>query len=242
MVYILNEREWAMEAIETKTLGKKPFETLMRVARYYMDEGYKRAAVRKLVEEFLIRCKPDASPVLWMNTLDRAVSYAAGRAAVNIGSIVITKPEMAAIDGIDGIQARRLAFTLLCLAKYYDAINPDANHWVPADDRDIMALANIKTSIKRQSAMYRQLRDAGLLRFSKKIDNTNVCVLFIADGEPAMVIDDFRNLGNQYLFSKGAPGYFRCENCGAVDHVAPKASLETRGRKTKCCRECRTAR
>lgn len=242
MTFILNEHDWAADKIESGDIGKHPFETLRRVARYYMDEGYRKDAVRKLTESFLIRCKPDASPALWMDTLDKAVAYAAKHPAVNIGKIIVTKPEMDVIDGISGVQVKRLAFTLLCIAKYYDAVNPNANHWVYADDRDIMKMANITTSIRRQSSMYRQLHDAGLIGFSKRVDNTNVCVLFMTDGDTAVEIDDFRNLGNQYLLCKGERGFFRCENCGAVDHVQQRGSLDTRGRKNKYCRECGAAR
>ena len=242
MAFILNEHEWAADMIDSGKIGKHPFETLRRVARYYIDEGYRKDSVRKLTESFLVRSKPDASPALWMDTLDKAVAYASKHPAVNIGKIIITKPEIERIDEISGVQARRLAFTLLCTAKYFDAVNPNANHWVYADDKEIMNMANIITSVRRQSAMYRQLRDSGMICFSKKVDNTNVCVLFIKDGETALEIDDFRNLGNQYLFYKGVRGYFRCENCGAIERSASCDSLDARGRRAKYCKECNAVR
>lgn len=246
MTFILNEHEWARDMIESRSIGKRSFETLCRVARYYIDEGYRKDEVRRLLEMFLLQCKPDASSALWMDTLDRAVSCAAKRPAVMIDKIVITKPELDVIDRLDGIQLQRLAFTLLCLAKYYDAINPKANHWVCADDKDIMAMANIKNPIRRQCELYRKLKDAGLICFSKRVDNTNVCVLFTAKGEEAMEIRDLRNLGNQYLYAKGAPGYFRCANCGAVTKIA-KSSVERRmidrrGNTSKWCPDCEKTR
>ena len=62
-----------------------------------------------------------------------------------------------------------------------------------------MRMANINTSIKRQSLMYYNLNAAGLIQFSKKVDNTNVKVCFMAPGDVVMSITDFRNLGYQYL-------------------------------------------
>ena len=226
--------------IAQKTLGKKPFETLRRVARYYMDSGYGRSDTRKLLEEFLMQCSPGSSAVLWMDTLDRAVSAASKRASVNLDPIEITTPEMEIVGSVSGVQAQRLAFTLLCLAKYAIAVNPEMNGWVCADDTDIMRLANIKTSVRRQSAMYRQLCDAGLIQFSKKIDNTNVRVLFMKDGEVSMRIDDFRNLGNQYLMKCGKAGFFRCEGCGAIvcNPIASKRTDKRGVNGQKYCPEC----
>lgn len=241
MTIVLNENEWAQEMIASHSLGKKPYETLCRVARFYLDEGYKRGDVRKMLESFLIRCDQNASAALWMDSLDRAVASAVKRRAVAIDYIPVTEPEMARIREESGAQAQRLAFTLLCLAKYYLALNPDANGWVWLDDRDIMKMANIKTSVRRQSALYRQLRDDGLIQFSKKVDNTNVCVLFMESGEEAMRIDDMRSLGNQYMLRSGRPRYYICESCGEAafsGQSAGKSAADRRGRSKKYCAEC----
>ena len=162
---VLNENEWAQDMIAAKSLGSKPYETLCRVARYYIDTGYDKKDVRRILETFLAQCKNGVSTVLWMDTLDRAVAYAVKHPAVCIDSIVITKPEIERIRATNGIQVQRLAFTLLCLSKYCSVINPDTNGWVWIGDHDIMKMANINTSLKRQSAMYRQLRDDGMLQF-----------------------------------------------------------------------------
>lgn len=244
MTIVLNENEWAQDMIAARSLGKKPYETLCRVARYYLDEGYSRKDTRVILETFLTQCRNDASTTLWMDTLDRAVSYAAKHPAVQIGSITVTKPEIDRIRSTAGTQTQRLAFTLLCLSKYCSAVNPDANGWVWIDDRDIMKMANIKTSVKRQSILYRQLRDDGMLQFSKKVDNTNVCVLFAEDGEETMRITDMRNLGNQFMMHEDNAGYFVCKGCGVVDHRVQRrneGTIQKSGPKIKYCSECAKA-
>ena len=40
MSIILNEYEWAERAIKEKLLGKKPYETLSRVAKCYTYKNY----------------------------------------------------------------------------------------------------------------------------------------------------------------------------------------------------------
>ena len=235
MTIVLNERDWAEDMIMSRSLGKKPFETLRRVARYYIDNGIPKKQVRRLLDSFMIQCDPTASLTKWTDSLDRAVSFALKHDAINIESIDITGPEMKAIDALGGKQIRRLAFTLLCLAKYWNAITGKTDGWVNSKDVDIIRMANINTSIKRQSLMYFNLREAGMIEFSRRVDNTSVRVCFIEDGDVIMRVTDFRNLGYQYMMYHGEP-YFVCQNCG----ITTKIDNPAKGRKPKYCKACAT--
>lgn len=233
MTIVLNEHEWAKEMISSRSLGKKPFETLSRVAKYYIDKDYSKKEVRKMLDTFLIQCEPTASLPKWSDTIDYALERALKYDAIKIDYIEISKPEMEIIDSLDGKQIRRLAFALLCLAKYWDIVNPQGDHWVNSKDYDIMRMANINTSIKRQSLMYHALNAMELIQFSKKVDNTNVRVCFIISGAPVMQVSDFRNLGYQYLRYHGEP-YFECQNCG----ITTKICNPSTGRHQKYCKAC----
>ena len=231
----MNESDWAEAMVQSHLLGKKPYETLCRVARYFIDQhGYSKQEVRKALEDFLLQCDPNASIPKWSDTLDYAVAHAIKYKAIEIDSIPITDAEMKRIDALGGRQLRRLAFTLLCLSKYYDIVNNTTSHWVNTKDSEIMKMANINTSIRRQSQMYHQLNQEGLIQFSKKIDNTNVCVVFHEDGEPVIQITDLRNLGYQYLKYHGEP-YSTCENCGIT------FKMKSTGRPRKYCIDCATS-
>ena len=166
---ILNENEWARQQIEKCNLGKKPAETLRLVARFYIDSGYSLTETRRKLDEFLWQCDPLISLPKWSDTLDRVITKAKKRAAVCIDSIPITETEMQKIDALDGKQLRRLAFTLLCLAKYWKAVNPEGDYWVNNKDSEIMNMANISTSLKRQSLLYSQLKECEMIKFSKKM-------------------------------------------------------------------------
>lgn len=233
MSIVLNEYAWAENAIREHELGRRPYETVSRVAKYYTYEGYKKQDVRRLLDVFMLACDPAVSLVAWSDTLDSAAKYASKYPLIMIDGIKITKPEMEKIDGLPGKQLRRLAFTLLCVAKYLYEVSPNTDYWVNTPDNEIMAMANINTSVRRQSAMYSQLKDAGLIRFSKKIDNLSVQVLFVEDGEEAMRITDYRNLGYQYLRFHGEP-YFVCENCGITTKIKDPAYISRK----KYCDEC----
>lgn len=238
---VLNEREWAEERIAEKKLGHSPYETLSRVAKLYIEQGYTKKDTREKLEKFLVQCEPRASVVKWSGTLDNAVNRAIKTHSANFAEILITENELEVVNAIDGILLRRLAFTLLCLAKYHLALRPGTNGWVNTRDSEIMKLANINTSIRRQSELFRELNELGLIQFSKKIDNTNVRVLFVREGKVALHISDFRNLGHQYMYLTGHKEYMQCENCGLVirnPSAVPLEMPQKAGRPRKYCSDC----
>lgn len=220
MGIVLNEHYSAEQAIQSRSLGNKPSETLTRVARYYIDnyDGADKKTIRDKLDVFLLQCDSTASIPKWSKMLDFATDWAFKHKAINIESITITKPEMDKIDSLSGKQIRRLAFVLLCLSKYWNMVNEQNDYWVNSKDNEIMSFANINTSIRRQCAMYATLKELGLIQFSKKVDNTNVRVCFATDGDTAMTITDLRNLGYQYLKYHGEP-YFECVNCGITEKI-----------------------
>lgn len=233
MEIILRENEWAREMIETHNLGKNQQETLRRVARYYKDSGLKTSAVKKKMEEFARSSGSDKTAYQLSEDIDKAVKHASEHPALEIDSVDITQAELGKIEALEGRQTKRLAITLLCLAKYYDIVKASNDHWVCLPDNQIMKMANIKTSLKRQGLLYWTLREAGLIQFSKKVDSLSTRVLFVDSGEPAMRVRDFRNIGYQYLMHIGEP-YFVCENCGLT---VKQNNPDNRGRQ-KYCREC----
>lgn len=231
MSIVLNEREWAENAIANHQLGKKPIETLNRVARYYYQvEKYKKKEVRERLEDFLLKCDPSVVLVKWTDTIDRIARSADKFPLIELEGVDITEAELQTIQSLDGKQLQRLAFTLLCVAKYWDATQPKNNGWVNTSDKEVMKMANINTSIKRQSLMLHEMKDAGLIRFSKRVDSLNIQVRFIKRNSPVAIhISDFRNIGNQYLMFCGEQ-YFQCANCGLT--IRRKSNVH------KYCPEC----
>lgn len=189
--------------------------------------------MRDLLDQYILECDAGASLVLWDAAIESAIKQAIRRPAIMIDEIVVTVPELKMIEGIKGKQAKRLAFTLLCLAKYWDCCRDDNNHWVTTKNADIMAMANISASLKRQGGLYRQLEEEGLLHFPVRVDAISIQVLFIKNGQPAVRIKDFRNLGYQYLKYNGGP-FFECEECG----ITTKINNPDSKRPQKYCISC----
>lgn len=232
MSIIMNERKFATDAIFEKSLGRKPVETLARVAKYYMSEGHSKEEARNFIADFLTQCDGNASPVVWSQRLDFAIANAVRFPMIELDHICITKGELDTIGRVPKRQIARLAFVLLCVSKYWDEVNKSNDHWVNEKDSEIMRMANINTSIRRQSQLFSELRDLGLIRFSNRVDNLNVQVLFSEDGGDAeLEITDFRNLGYQYLKYLGEP-YIKCADCGLT------VSRGTADRPKKYCDSC----
>lgn len=229
---VLNETEWAKEAIDALSLGRKPYETITRVAKYYKSQGYRKSDVRRQVEDFMIRSDPRLSLVKWDNAITAAVNAAEKYPPVCIAGVSVNEPEMDKIEQLDSVLKQRVMFTLLCLAKYGNAVNPKNGNWVNIPQKEIFSLANVAITGKRQSLMINDLWQSGYVGYSRLVDNVNLNVKIIEDGDTVMFVDDFRNLGNQYMWYHGG-NYFACEGCGVVLKVDNNSC-----RPRKYCDEC----
>ena len=123
MSLILNEYEWAENMIREHELGNKPVETLSRVARYYHANHYSKHEIRSLLDDFLLKCDPSASLPKWSDTLDKVVKSCNKYSLVILDGVDVSYDELEKIEKLNGKQIRRLAFTLLCSAKYWDAVS-----------------------------------------------------------------------------------------------------------------------
>lgn len=215
---ILNERLWAQNAIANNELGDKPGETLMRVSKYYYAQGYKKGRIESLLREFVVRCDPSVCIYKWDGLITQCAANAGRYPLIDIPGVSITAGEMDIIKGSGGWLARRLLFALTCLAKYGNAVNPQNGNWVNRPPRDIFTLANIKTTVSRQSLMINDLWQAGLVGYSSIVDNINLNVKIIDPNdttENVLFVTDFRSLGNQYMMAMGE-SYMACQNCGII--------------------------
>lgn len=213
MPIYLSDKDFVERVNETRSIGKNAAETLTIIARYYNGQGYKKEAIREKLEETLLQCDPMVQLPKWQDTIDGIVRGSSRRPPVEIDGIPITQPEFEIVKGCGGKQIQRLAFTLLCVAKYWDMALEHNDSWVRTPDKEIMAMANINTSIKRQCAMMHDLREMGMITFRKRVDDLRVRVNYICPGEQEMYIQDLRNLGNQYMMHLGEP-FIQCCQCG----------------------------
>lgn len=227
---VLNEKVFAENVIANRNLGKNPVATLGCVARYYSYLGYNKGDIYKLLEKLMIQCDPTVNIVKWQDTLERIAKQADKYKLIMLDGVDITECELEYIDKLESVMQKRLMFTLLCLAKYGNAINPLNNDWVNKKDSDIFSLANVKVTTKKQSLMLNDLWRIGYIGFSRIVDNININVKIINEDSPVVLsVSDFRNLGNQIMVYYGFE-YITCVSCGAV--------VKPHGKRQRYCKEC----
>ena len=230
MMLVLNERQIVESALKTHSLGDRPFEILRLVARYYHSQGYKKADSVRLMEEFLLKCDPGINIVRWHRAIDAWVKDAEKYPLVEIDGIPITRKELDAIGELKNMTLKKLMFSLLVLSKYGNAVNPKNGGWVNRKCGEIFSRANVSVNRKRQSLLINDLWQMGYIGYSHVIDNVNIYTKIIDNsGEPELVIDDLRNIGNQYLKYIGEP-YIACKECGLVFRKESNAA--------RYCKEC----
>lgn len=231
MSIVMNERVFAENAIRDFDLGLKPTETLGILAKYYRSLGYKKSDIRKNLETFLLQCDPGISIVRWSEVIDTQVKMSEKRPLIEVAGIPITEKELELCTALESTRLQRLLFTLICLAKFANMSKDGNNNWVNRQDKEIFGLANVAVPLKHQAFMLNDLREMGYIRFSRKVDNVNINVTCLTDDDPILMVDDLRNLGNQFMMICGGP-YFQCKSCGLVVRRGSNAQ--------KYCRLCAT--
>lgn len=239
---VLNEYEWVEHHLETHSLGTSPVRTINKLAKYYYSQNYSKNDIKKMIEVFILQCDPSASPVKWGDKIDKAIKAVDKSPLIHIDGIDIYQEELDAINSCFPkslaryrIREKRLAFTLLCISKYWDKVSDKNNHWVNISDKEIIKMANIKYTVEKQNLLLNNLKEMGLIEFSKKIDSLNIQVLFSKNsGNEVMKITDFRNLGYQWSKHFG-DNFYKCENCGIT---VKSPNNQSGGRPPKYCKKC----
>jgi len=232
---ILNEREYAETCINTGDVGENVYITLQILAKYYYEQGMRTKRIEKALLEFLKENykRYHANILKWQETVERISRRAGKYPLYDISEILITQAEIDTINSIEESNGRtelkRLAFTILCLAKLANKRNVKNNGWVNEDAKDIFKMAHISASKLKQYQMLGDLGLLGLLEFPKKNDNLSNRVTFVNDDSP-------------YVIS-----IVRCASCGRLiknnkaktkKYCSECAGYQTWDTKTIICVDC----
>lgn len=213
----MNERRRAEDILSSVQETTNPIHNVYLLSRYYYAQGMRQKEVLEKIEDYL-RQFPFLVLPKWQQTVDKIVAKAKGKGLIEIEYVDITEKELAEIAKLRKESLKKLAFTLLCIAKYFNTIRPENNSWVNTPDKDVFRMADIRTlDCKRQQQLIRELYLLGLIGYSKVVDNVNLQVLFVdAETEPVLHIYQFDDLGYQYLEYVGDPSIVHCKCCGKL--------------------------
>lgn len=213
----MNERRRAEDVLSSVQETTNPIHNVYLLSRYYYAQGMRQKEVLEKIEDYL-RQFPFLVLPKWQQTVDKIVAKAKGKGLIEIEYVGITEKELAEIAKLRKESLKKLAFTLLCIAKYFNTIRPENSSWVNTPDKDVFRMADIRTlDSKRQQKLIRELHLLGLVGYSKVVDNVNLRVLFVdTETEPVLRIYQFDDLGYQYLECIGDPSIVHCKCCGKL--------------------------
>lgn len=216
---ILDEKKFAEDCIQNGLIVMKPYFVLSILSRYYYHCcGYKKKKIKELLFAFLQKHYPkyELDGFFWQNAIERLANKAKDNELMIIKGVSITESEMNKIKELSNRCLEKLAFVLLCLAKFQNARNPNNNGWVNLSSKQIFDCARIVCKKDERDIKLGKLRDLGYLEFPKRIDNVNNRVTFIDDDSPEVLfVSDFRELGYEYRKYCGE-NFIRCAECGVL--------------------------
>lgn len=221
--------------LKASDLGSKPSSTLNLLARYYREVGKDNDEIKELLSDFLHRCLKDKyKESKWIDSIFYQVVKSKKYTLKKVDKVEITKPEMEIVQSVKGKSRQKVLFTMLVLAKYYNAVSDKNNNWTNLEYKKIFKLANVQLSIQNQALLINDLYNCGFVNVSKNVGKPNIQVNFVYneynDFDVILTITQLKDLGKEYLLFCGE-NYTRCQKCGV-------AIKQSRNGKSRYCRNC----
>ena len=231
---IIDEYELAENILASKQIEKKT--DLFVVAKYLRNEvNCDIAETVVMLDNILTKSDKNYNPIKMGAYLEKIAIKAAEYQLKKVDYIVVTDNEIKKIKEIQSPKLQRLAFSLLVYAKYNNCLSSDNNNWCNISINDLYKTAKVSTRNSNEKALFlNKLNQLGLISFSKKNTNLNICCLFIDDNsEEKLKITDIRELGYQYLSLIDGQNFSVCQKCGVI--IKKKSKNDYSG---KYCKEC----
>ncbi len=222
MDIIMNEYTYAKNLLNKQDLkacdlGDKPSSTLNLLARYYREIGKNDDEIKECLSDFLNRCLKDKyKESKWIDSIFYQVIKSKKYNLKKVDNIIVTKSEMEKIQSVKGKSRQKVLFTLLVLAKYYNAVSDKNKNWTNLEYKKIFKLANVQLSIQNQALLINDLYNCGFVNVSKNVGKPNIQVNFVDnESDTVLTIARLKDLGKEYLMFCGED-YIRCQKCGTL--------------------------
>lgn len=213
---IVNEVEFAERCLKEGLCGEKPYKVASILARYYYHEKrLKPKQIKAKLSDFLETYDETYARQTeqWLEKMPNIIKYAKEHPLHHITGVSIRKSEMELIGSLHNRTLERLAFTLLCLAKFNNLKNAQNDNWVNYDWKTIFNLAHISGGDMERAKKLSALAEAGFTERSHLWGNNSSRVVYVTDeGEEVLFVSDFRELGYEYVNYRSG-GFIRCGEC-----------------------------
>ncbi len=146
-------------------------------------------------------------------------------------SVPIYENELRRIHSLANDRQRKLLFTLFALARYMDC-GGWINKKTAKEISEVFKLANVTLSSDKRNELLHELYAGGHIAFGKKVDNLNIKVCLEESGEIGYQLQEFQNLGYQYI-GNFKTGYKQCVCCGKAYKI--KSAMDF---SSKYCDSC----
>ena len=154
----------------------------------------------------------------------------------DIESIKITKKELDFIANLNNIRLEKIAFVLLCIAKYECYYHDEPKYWISWSLNNIAKLARVHVTKDENRKLFRELVLNHVIESNSSGVNLYEHILFVSHNKDDSVVlelseVDYKELAYTYLFYKnGFSGYKHCGKCGILTKI--KANNQ------KYCKDC----
>lgn len=219
MSIVLNETIQAENIIKNGDVGNKPTSTLFLLGKYYRQkENFDKEKTIKKLNEFMLLNYKNYNSALWEDIIEDISKKAVKYPLREINFIGITQMELDKIFELNNIKYEKLLFTMLCYAKLYNTISKNNNGWINTDIKELYRVARVTVKYRKDKFLFlNDIEKTGLISFSNKNDNLNLKINFIdMNSKPVLNINDFRELGYEYMNYIGKDKFIRCSECNRL--------------------------
>ena len=232
----MNEFKYVQDLLNKSTynnkdLGDKPSATLNLLARYYREIGKTDDEIKNLLDNFLKSCLKDSyKPSKWIDSIFYQVKKSGKYSLKKVDEVTVTKSEIDTIQNVKGKARQKVLFTLLILAKFYNAVSDTNNNWCNMEYKKIFKLANVQLSTDNQALLMNDLYSLGLIKYSKNISKLNVSVNFIDNdsdvvltllGEPPGTYPTLIEVPSKYEIYNKYDEFLELGKCDKFDENSP---------------------
>lgn len=237
----LKERTKIQNILESGNLGDKPKSSIGLLARYYIEQGKDKQEIISILDDFLNKNLKEYNTVVWSKDLEKVVKNAIkfNKPLVELDNITLTQDEIKVIKDIPNMVKQKVLFSYIVYYKVLEKMNKATDGWVSETYRaDVFNESNTGYKGFKQLDLIRELEELGYMENAKGGLNNSFRLLYIKEETPdnpvEMTINDFRELGLQWLEYNGDKKIKRCKVCGRRYKI--KSTKDT---SSKYCKECK---